>query len=109
MEALASKTHFPRRREGLASPVVGEWSATHSFAGRAYHPLGVAHAWRPKTTMIRHSDESSGGQWMAADTDVMGPVGHLVVALPGNKMTGDGLPILVDLVDRGLIRVLDLI
>src|SRR5947209_11957358 len=46
---------------------------------------------------------------MADDVGVMGPVGYLVVEFPGNKMTGEGLPILVDLVDRGLIRVLDLI
>src|SRR5438034_11264452 len=42
-------------------------------------------------------------------TDVMGPVGYLVVQFPGNKMTGEGFPILVDLVDRGLIRILDLV
>jgi len=46
---------------------------------------------------------------MADEVDVMGPVGYLVVEFPGNKMTGEGLPILVDLVDRGLIRILDLI
>ena len=46
---------------------------------------------------------------MAEEADVMGPVGYLVVEFPGNKMTGEWLPILVDLVDRGLIRVLDLI
>jgi hypothetical protein len=46
---------------------------------------------------------------MADDVDVMGPVGYLVVEFPGNKMTGEGLPILVDLAERGLIRVLDLI
>ena len=46
---------------------------------------------------------------MADETDVMGPVGYLVVEFPGNKMTGEGLPILVDLVERGLIRILDLI
>src|SRR3954463_6892276 len=38
----------------------------------------------------------------------MGPVGYLVVEFPGNKMTGEGLPALVDLVDRGLIRIIDL-
>jgi hypothetical protein len=41
--------------------------------------------------------------------DEMGPVGYLIVEFPGNKMTGEGLPILVDLVDRGLIRILDLV
>jgi hypothetical protein len=38
----------------------------------------------------------------------MGPISYLVVQFPGNKMTGEGFPILVDLVDRGVIRILDL-
>jgi hypothetical protein len=38
----------------------------------------------------------------------LGPIGYLVVEYPGNKMTGEGLTALVDLVDRGAIRVLDL-
>jgi hypothetical protein len=45
---------------------------------------------------------------MAQEVDTLGPVGFLVVEFPGNKMTGDGLLALVDLVDSGLIRVLDL-
>jgi hypothetical protein len=39
----------------------------------------------------------------------MGPISYLIVQFPGNKMTGEGFPILVDLVDRGLIRILDLV
>jgi uncharacterized membrane protein len=39
----------------------------------------------------------------------LGPVDYLVVEFPGNKMTGKGLAELVSLVDRGLIRVLDLV
>ncbi|AVZ77615.1 DUF1269 domain-containing family protein [Streptomyces lunaelactis] len=38
----------------------------------------------------------------------MGPVDYLVVEFPGNRMTGEGLPLLVDLVERGIIRILDL-
>ena len=38
----------------------------------------------------------------------LGPISYLVVQFPGNKMTGEGFPILVDLVDRGLIRIIDL-
>jgi uncharacterized protein DUF6325 len=41
--------------------------------------------------------------------DEMGPVDYLVVEFPGSKMTGEGLPLLVDLVDRGMIRILDLV
>jgi hypothetical protein len=41
--------------------------------------------------------------------EALGPVSYLVVQFPGNKMTREGFPILVDLVDRGLIRILDLV
>ena len=44
-----------------------------------------------------------------ADDDGLGPISYLIVEFPGNKMTGEGLPILVDLVDQGLIRILDLL
>ncbi len=43
-----------------------------------------------------------------ADDGVMGPISYLIVEFPGNKMTGEGLLTLVDLVDKGLIRILDL-
>ena len=43
------------------------------------------------------------------DTDTMGPISYLVVEFPGSKMTGEGFPILVDLVDQGIIRILDLV
>ena len=47
---------------------------------------------------------------MSEDIDLeMGPVDYLVVEFPGNKMTGEGLPLLVDLVDRGIIRILDFV
>ena len=39
----------------------------------------------------------------------MGPIDYLVVEFPGSRMTGEGLPLLVDLVDRGIIRILDLL
>ncbi|MFE5325552.1 DUF6325 family protein [Embleya sp. NPDC056575] len=38
-----------------------------------------------------------------------GPIDYLVIEFPGNRMTGEGLPLLIDLVDRGIIRVLDLL
>ncbi|MFE7773331.1 DUF6325 family protein [Streptomyces sp. NPDC057445] len=45
---------------------------------------------------------------MSDDVEEMGPVDYLVVEFPGNRMTGEGFPLLVDLVDRGIIRILDL-
>ena len=44
-----------------------------------------------------------------ADLDEMGPIDYIVVEFPGSKMTGEGFPLLLDLVDRGIIRVLDLL
>ena len=46
---------------------------------------------------------------MSDEFEDVGPVDYLVVEFPGNRMTGEGFPILVDLVDRGLIRILDLV
>jgi hypothetical protein len=46
---------------------------------------------------------------MVDEAALMGPVDYLVVEFPGSQMTGEGLPILVDLVDQGLIRILDLV
>jgi hypothetical protein len=38
----------------------------------------------------------------------MGPIDYLVIEWPGRQPTGEAMPHLVDLVDRGLIRLLDL-
>ncbi len=46
---------------------------------------------------------------MTDDLDEMGPIDYIVVEFPGNRMTGEGLPLLVDLHDRGIIRILDLL
>lgn len=43
------------------------------------------------------------------ELDEMGPIDYLVVEFPGSRMTGKGLPMLVDLVDRGIVRVLDFV
>ena len=43
------------------------------------------------------------------DLDEFGPVDYLVVEFPGSKFNGEIAPTLVDLVDRDIIRVLDLV
>ena len=37
-----------------------------------------------------------------------GPIDYLVVAFPHANLTGEAFPLLVDLVDKGIIRILDL-
>ena len=39
---------------------------------------------------------------------MVGPVDYLAVEFPGARLTGEGLAALIDLVDRGIIRLLDL-
>jgi len=48
-------------------------------------------------------------QQRLGELDQMGPVDYLVVEFRDNRLTGEGLPLLVDLVDRGIIRILDLV
>jgi Family of unknown function (DUF6325) len=43
------------------------------------------------------------------DLDSMGPIDYIVVEFPGSRLRGEAMPLLVDLVDRGIIRVLDLV
>ena len=38
-----------------------------------------------------------------------GSIDYLIVEFPGNRMTGEGFPLLLDLVDSGTIRILDLV
>ncbi|MFJ8029107.1 MULTISPECIES: DUF6325 family protein [unclassified Streptomyces] len=38
----------------------------------------------------------------------MGPVDYLVIEFPGNRMTGEAFPLLVDLAERGIVRIIDL-
>jgi hypothetical protein len=44
---------------------------------------------------------------MSVNVDV-GPIDYLALEFPGARLTGEGLAILVDLVDRGIIRILDM-
>ncbi|MFJ9949666.1 DUF6325 family protein [Kitasatospora sp. NPDC091207] len=46
---------------------------------------------------------------MSDELNETGPIDYIVVEFPGSRMTGEGLPLLVDLVDRGIIRILDLV
>jgi uncharacterized membrane protein len=46
---------------------------------------------------------------MSDDDEAIGPVSYLIVEFQREKMTGEGLSNLVDLVEQGLITILDLL
>ena len=69
--------------------------------------------WAPTTqltrTLVVTADNGVEGEFQVTDeAEPMGPISYLIVEFPGNKMTGEGFPALIDLVDRGVIRILDL-
>ena len=41
-------------------------------------------------------------------TDVHGPIDFVLIEFPADQLTGEAAPALIDLVDRGIIRVYDL-
>jgi len=42
------------------------------------------------------------------DNEILGPIDYLAVEWPGGHVTGEGFELLLDLVNRGIVRVLDL-
>jgi uncharacterized membrane protein len=46
---------------------------------------------------------------MSTEVPEMGPIDYLLVEWPGRQPNGEVAPVLVDLVERGLIRILDLV
>lgn len=45
---------------------------------------------------------------MSETTDALGPIDYLVVEWTGQQPNGEALPHLIDLVDKGIIRLIDL-
>jgi Family of unknown function (DUF6325) len=60
------------------------------------------------TTAEPPGDDMAADLDPSTDTATLGPVDYLVVAFPTDRMTGEAFRILVDLVDRGIVRILDL-
>jgi hypothetical protein len=42
------------------------------------------------------------------NVETMGPIDYLIVEFPGNQMRGEGVPLLLQLVENGTIRIIDL-
>ena len=112
-EAKAQDAAF---REYVQNVTPGATSAADGFARladlRSQGVIDEAEFQQAKARVLQRAhDAGLTALIMPAKTDerVMGPISYLIVEFPGSKMTGEGFPILVDLVDRGLIRILDLL
>ena len=66
--------------------------------------------WRPMIVSLMGTQSIRGeGIVVTLNIDELGPVDWIVVEFPGTKLTGEIAPIVKDYVDRGLIKVLDLV
>ncbi len=57
---------------------------------------------------VTDTSTDAGGAVELSGLEEMGPIDFLVVEFPHRSTPGEGLPLFIDLVDRGIIRVLDL-
>jgi len=62
---------------------------------------------QPQATQEPTRDRSRTTEQSPKDT-LVGPIDYLALEFPGAKLEGDGLRALLDLVERGTIRILDL-
>jgi hypothetical protein len=58
--------------------------------------------------LTRAQPKAKGSDLSSDEINEMAPIDYLIVEWPGRQPTGEALPHLIDLVDRGLIRLLDL-
>src|SRR3954465_1038134 len=71
------------------------------------HPERMKRRTRPRVSVAR---TSANGGTMAAQEEELGPVDIVVIGYPADApMTGEAIPLLLDLVERGIIRVLDVL
>lgn len=71
------------------------------------HPRGAMRAPRSRGHARAVRGQPRRRQDMSVNVDV-GPIDYLALEFPGARLTGEGMAILVDLVDRGIIRILDM-
>ena len=45
----------------------------------------------------------------ATETEELGPIDYLVIEFPGNRFNGEIAPAMTDLIERGVVRLLDLV
>src|SRR5919198_42665 len=56
---------------------------------------------------LRHLTRQ-GGAMAVEDIEEMGPIDYVVLEWPGRQPDGSVAPLIIDLVDRGIIRIIDI-
>jgi len=105
--ASASETQFRRRRAG-PSPTRGSIPTTRCSRGWDTQARYTV-ARRYTLAIAKRAAPSKHGRALSWQIPVLGPIDYLAVEWPGRHVTGEGFRLLMDLVDREIVRVLDLL
>ena len=98
--AGSTSVRLPRRSGLLLTENAGQAASPGRSPGKYDAP-----ATRADPDRVR---PPTNGGWMEGHDEELGPIDIVVIAWPaGSPMTGEAFPLLLDLVDRGIIRVLD--
>src|SRR5690242_12523582 len=114
---MAASPRQPGRMGAVPAARGGLDPADPSLRTGGHGGAGSPRLAAPATAALRHRGSERdvrpghGGKGIAmtVNIDELGPVDWIVVEFPGTKLTGEIAPILKDYVDRGLIKVLDLL
>jgi hypothetical protein len=86
--------------------IVVRFPVKHCAAARNEH-AGRRGRWS-MTEQQSMDDQDTLAEQPGMDEQAVGPIDYLALELPAAQMKGEGLAALIDLVDRGIIRILDL-
>ena len=92
----------------LAGPVAAAIQEPQAKGQRVGNPPQQAPGDNLAQPGLRLTLTTKGAGLGAEEFNEMGPIDYLLVEWPGRQPTGEAAPLLLDLVDRGLIRILDL-
>jgi CheY-like chemotaxis protein len=101
----------PRARDCGAAALIGKQGLTPRLLRELWeahrpHPVGVMRSGPP------HGQDGGSGsgqeERMTDEFEEMGPIDYIVIEWTDKQPTGEAVPLILDAVDRGIIRVLDI-
>jgi uncharacterized membrane protein len=96
-----------RRRLGGDGAVRRGGSVTSRLTAKSLEACGKSHAQR-LTAALKSRWLNGGKSTREEPMEEIGPVDYAIVAFPGNKFRGEIAPALADLVEREVIRIIDI-
>jgi CheY-like chemotaxis protein len=101
----------PRARDCGAAALIGKQRLTPRLLRELWeahrpHPVGVMRSGPPHDQDGRPGNGQE--ERMTEEFDEMGPIDYIVLEWTDKQPTGEAVPLILDAVDRGIIRILDI-